>query len=167
MLTLKIIFCRWCSNNGDFMKNRETVDDSLPGKPGNTKYLKLLGYESAGQMIRYVITGLSSAVIEFTLLYIFKDVAGLQVIAANSAAMTIVFWFNFLMNRYWSFKSRMKLQKQLVMYFFLFLFNLLASDIVMYLLIEKLSMQYLIAKVFAIGAMVCWNFVLYKKVIYK
>ncbi|MGE5613009.1 MAG: GtrA family protein [Bacillota bacterium] len=118
-------------------------------------------------MIRYVITGLSSAAIEFTLLYVFKDMAGLSVITANSAALSIVFWFNFLMNRYWSFKSTMKLQKQLVMYLLLFLFNLLASDAIMYLLVEKLSIQYLFAKVLSIGAMVCWNFILYKKVIYK
>ncbi|MGI6669887.1 MAG: GtrA family protein [Acetivibrionales bacterium] len=149
------------------MKNRGPADNTAPGRPGNTKHFEFLDSESAGQMIRYVITGLSSATIEFTLLYVFKDMAGLPVIAANSAALSIVFWFNFLMNRYWSFKSRMKIQKQLVMYLFLFLFNLLASDVIMYLLVEKFSIQYLVAKVFAIGVMVCWNFVLYKKVIYK
>lgn len=149
------------------MGNKGPTDSTAPGKPGNTRFFEFLDSESARQMIRYVITGLSSAVIEFTLLYTFKDIVGLPVIAANSAALSIVFWFNFFMNRYWSFKSRMKLQKQLVMYLALFLFNLLASDTIMYLLIEKLSMQYLIAKVFAIGAVVCWNFILYKKVIYK
>lgn len=166
-MTLRAIFCRLCKNNKIFMNNKRPADNTTPGKPGNARFFEFLDSESAGQMIRYVITGLSSAVIEFTLLYIFRDMAGLPVIAANSAALSIVFWFNFLMNRYWSFKSRMKLRKQLVMYLFLFLFNLPASDVIMYLLIEKLSMHYLVAKVFSIGAMVSWNFVLYKKVIYK
>lgn len=128
---------------------------------------KLLKQESAGQAIRYLITGFCSAAMEFTLLFVFKDIAGLSVIASNSAALSIVFWFNFLMNRFWSFKSRMKLSRQLAMYLALFVFNLGASDLIMYLLVDRLSMQYLLAKVFAIGAVVCWNFVLYKKVIYR
>ena len=129
--------------------------------------LKLLNQESIGQAVRYVVTGLSSAAFEFALLFAFKDLVGLSVIASNSIALGIVFWFNFLMNRYWSFKSKTKLSRQLAMYLVLFVFNLGASDLIMYLLVDRLSMQYLLAKVFAIGAVVCWNFVLYKKVIYK
>lgn len=122
---------------------------------------------SAGEMIRYLITGLCSAAIEFSLLFVFKDLIGLSVVASNSIALSTVFWFNFLMNRIWSFKSKMKLGKQLGMYLLLFLFNLGASDFIMYMLTDRLSMQYLVAKIFAIGAVVCWNFIIYKKVIYK
>jgi putative flippase GtrA len=123
--------------------------------------------KSAGEMIRYLITGLCSAAIEFSLLFVFKDLIGLSVVASNSIALSTVFWFNFLMNRIWSFKSKMKLGKQLGMYLLLFLFNLGASDFIMYMLTDRLSMQYLVAKIFAIGAVVCWNFIIYKKVIYK
>lgn len=123
--------------------------------------------KSAGQIIRYLITGVCSAAIEFSLLFVFKELMGLSVVVANSIALSIVFWFNFLMNRIWSFKSKMKLSKQLGIYSLLFLFNLGASDLIMYLLTDRLAMQYLVAKVFAIGAVVCWNFILYKNVIYK
>jgi len=128
---------------------------------------KLLKQESAGQAVRYLITGFSSAAIEFALLFMFRDIFGLSVVISNSAALSIVFWFNFLVNRFWSFKSKMKLGRQLVMYLALFVFNLGASDLIMYILTDRLSMQYLLAKVFAIGAVVCWNFVIYKKVIYR
>ncbi len=138
---------------------------------GNQKTSRLLSYlpgnGSVGQMIRYLVTGFSSAAIEFTLLFIFRNFAGMSVIAANSAALTVVFWFNFLMNRLWTFRSKMKLSRQLPMYLALFVFNIGASDLIMYLLAERLELQYLIAKVFAIGAVVSWNFVLYRKVIYK
>ena len=123
--------------------------------------------KAAGQIMRYLITGVCSAAIEFSLLFVFKGLMGLSVVVANSIALSIVFWFNFLMNRIWSFKSKMKLSKQLGMYSLLFLFNLGASDLIMYLLTDRLSMQYLLAKVFATGTVVCWNFVIYKNVIYK
>lgn len=119
------------------------------------------------QMKRYLITGFSSAAIELSLLYLLKDVAKLGIIEANSIALTIVFWFNFLMNRFFSFKSSGNIKKQILMYGVLFVFNLGASDLIMHLLTSSLHIQYLLAKVFAIGAVVSWNFVLYKKVIYK
>lgn len=127
----------------------------------------MLEPEAFHQLVRYLITGFSSAAIELSLLYVFKDVAELSVIAANSIALTIVFWFNFLMNRLWSFKSKSGLQKQLLMYAVLFIFNLGASDLIMHVLATLLGVHYLLAKVFAIGAVVSWNFILYKKVIYK
>jgi len=123
--------------------------------------------EFIGKFSRYIVTGICSAVIEFTLLFVLRDIAGLSVIVANSIALAIVFWFNFLMNRFWSFKSKSNLKKQLILYLILFVFILGASDVIMYLLTEKLLLQYLVAKVFAIGAVVSWNFVLYNKVIYR
>ena len=127
----------------------------------------MLEPEAFHQLVRYLITGFSSAAIELSLLYIFRDIVKLSVIGANSIALTIVFWFNFLMNRHWSFKSKSSLKRQLMMYAVLFVFNLGASDLIMYVLVMLLGIQYLLAKVIAIGAVVTWNFILYKKVIYK
>ena len=144
------------------------ISDTVMEKLKKTRYLsKIATPEFVGQFSRYLITGFSSAAIELTLLFVLRDTAGLTVLMANSIALTIVFWFNFLMNRFWSFKSKANIKRQLVMYLVLFVFNLATSDLIMYLLTVKLSLQYLIAKVFAIGAVVCWNFVLYRKVIYK
>lgn len=127
----------------------------------------LLKPEAFNQLKRYLITGFSSAAIEMSLLYILKDVIKLSVLEANSIALSIVFWFNFLMNRFWSFKSKTNIRRQLILYGILFVINLAASDFIMYALTSYLHLQYLIAKVFAIGAVVSWNFILYKKIIYK
>lgn len=128
---------------------------------------RFLTPELIGQVIRYLITGFSSAAIEFSLLMLCRDIFHLSIVVSNSIALTIIFWFNYLMNRKWSFKSTVSLKKQLPMYLVLFIFNLGASDLIMFLLTTKLSLNYLLAKVFAIGAVVTWNFFLYKKVIYK
>jgi putative flippase GtrA len=133
----------------------------------NKTLARFLSPELLGQAIRYLITGFSSAAIEFSLLILSKDIFSLSVVVSNSIALTIVFWFNYLMNRKWSFKSTTSLKKQLPMYLVLFIFNLGASDLVMYLLTSRLSLHYLLAKVFAIAAVMTWNFLLYRKVIYK
>lgn len=141
---------------------------TLPEKLKKSKFLsQFLTRDFLGQAARYLVTGFTSAAIEFSLLFLLKDVASLSVIVSNTIALAIVFWISYLMNRLWSFKSKMKLSKQLPMYFILFLFNIGASDLIMYLLTDRIQMQYLLAKVFAIGAVVSWNFVIYRKVIYK
>lgn len=128
---------------------------------------RFLTPELIGQAIRYLVTGFSSAAIEFSLLFFCRNILSFSIVVSNSIALTIVFWFNYLMNRKWSFKSTTSLKKQLPMYLVLFIFNLGASDFIMYLLTSRLSMYYLLAKVFAIAAVMTWNFFLYKKVIYK
>lgn len=128
---------------------------------------RFLTPEALAQMKRYLITGFSSAAIEMLLLYLFKDKAHLSVVLANTIAYAVSFWFNFLMSRFWSFGSTGDIRRQLAIYTALFTFNLGASDAIMYLLTTYLSIQYLIAKVFAIGVIVSWNFVLYRKVIFK
>ena len=83
------------------------ISDTVMEKLKKTRYLsKIATPEFVGQFSRYLITGFSSAAIELTLLFVLRDTAGLTVLAANSIALTIVFWFNFLMNRFWSFKSK-------------------------------------------------------------
>ena len=142
--------------------------NSFYEKLSKSKYIpQFLTPDLMGQVVRYLITGFSSAAIEFSLLFLCRDVLSFSIVVSNSIALSIVFWFNYLMNRKWSFKSTTSLKKQLPMYLVLFIFNLVASDFIMYLLTSRLSLHYMFAKVFAIGAVVTWNFFLYKKVIYK
>src|SRR5690554_5909652 len=83
-----------------------------------------LSENSIGQFKRYIATGFLSFCIEYTLFNILYHIAGLGYIWANTIALTPVFWFNFLMNRYWSFKSKKSLKVQLPLYAILFAFNI-------------------------------------------
>lgn len=119
------------------------------------------------QLKRYLITGISSAALEIFLLFVFMRYMLLSVILSNTMALTTVFWFNFLMNKFWSFSSKRNLKKQLFMYSFLFILNLGASNTIMHLLVNILNLPSLISKAFAIGAIASWNFVIYKRLIYR
>ncbi|GAE89760.1 GtrA family protein [Acetivibrio straminisolvens] len=154
----------------------------------------LLTPESFSQMKRYIITGFTGFGIEYALFfgfyyYIFKSffpagyslakgIAGSLLnfdlkgdtycyLLANAIAYVVVFWFNFLVNRIWSFKSKVNIFKQLKQYAVLFVFNLVATSALFYLLSDKLGIIPAVSKVLIMGSVVCWNFVLYKKVIYK
>lgn len=143
---------------GDFLEKRPLLKKI---------YDFFLGGKSLGQLIRYLITGFSSFILEYILFYSLFKLLGVNEFISNSIALAIVFWFNFLMNRYWSFKSKEKLSKQLILYGLLFAFNISISNIFIYGASIILGMSPLISKVLIMSLIVLWNFVLYKTVIYK
>lgn len=126
-----------------------------------------IGGRSLGQFVRYLVVGFSSFFLEFTIFYGLLSWVGLGEIAANSIAITIVFWFNFLLNRFWSFKSNGAILRQVIQYGFLFAFNIMFSNGFIYVVSIVLGLSPLIAKVLSMGFIVMWNFVIYKKIIYR
>ena len=127
----------------------------------------LLDERTFGQFKRYVATGLLSFTIEYLLFFVLLTQLGLWYMLANTMVYVVVFWFNFFMNRLWSFKSKANLPKQIGLYGGLFVFNLAAINLLMYLFCDIAGIAPLISKVMVMGAVVSWNFILYKKVIYK
>jgi len=82
--------------------------------------------------------------------------------------MTLGFVLSFLLNRYWSFKSTStNALKQFILYGILFIVNLGISNLLMMLFIDTFGIAPMISKIMAIGILMCWNFVIYKKVIFK
>jgi len=133
----------------------------------NRIYKFFLGEKSSKQFIRYLIIGFSSFLLEYLLFFTLFKLLKVNALISNSIAIFIVFWFNFLLNRYWSFESKEKLFKQLIMYLILFAFNITVSNLFIYEASIIINMSPLISKVLIMGAIVIWNFILYKKVIYK
>ncbi|HHV29911.1 GtrA family protein [Acetivibrio mesophilus] len=157
-------------------------------------FSELLTPEAFSQMKRYVITGFTGFAIEYLLFYTFNNfvfkrffpggysfVKGIaeslfnydlkgytySYLLANAIAYVVVFWFNFLVNRIWSFKSKVNIFKQLKQYAVLFIFNLIATSTLLYVLSDKIGIMPELSKILVMGSVVCWNFVIYKKIIYK
>jgi putative flippase GtrA len=66
----------------------------------------------------------------------------------------------------WTFKSAASLPKSIALYLVLFAFNQLFSNFAIVWLIG-LGLPALFAKVITMGCIVLWNFVLYRKVVFK
>ncbi len=137
-------------------------------KFGETRFFKdYFNEKTIGQFKRYVITGILSFSLEYSIFTLLYKVLGLWYITSNTIAYIVIFCFNFILNRYWSFKSKVDLKKQLVMYGFLFLYNMLATNVLMYLFSDAVGISPQVSKVFVMGAVVSWNFIIYKKIIYR
>jgi len=119
------------------------------------------------QMRRYLIIGLLSAGTEYIILYCLTNYKSIWYVSSNTIALTVGFWISFLMNKFWSFNSRRGILRQLLLYGILFAFNLVVSNTIIFLLTEKMGLYYMLSKLFATGVIVLWNFIIYKKIIYK
>lgn len=119
------------------------------------------------QLVKYISVGGVSAALETALFW--WNLHGLHLVwvAANSLAIIIATLFNFFLNRLWSFQSRGPLPRQLALYLTLFFFNLMMSNLIIYVLADLEHLEILIAKLISIALIVCWNFVIYKVVIFR
>lgn len=132
--------------------------------------------DSVKKLVRYLIVGVSTFIIEYSLFLIFREILPLHEVVTNIIVYTFIFWFNFLMNKFFTFKSRKNIVKQLISYGLLFLFNGVVGNILLFTSIKKLLeylfpavawIPYYLPKILIMVFIVSWNFVLYKKVIYN
>ena len=124
--------------------------------------------ETAKQLIKYLITGFTAFGIEYGLYVLLYKWVGLHYILASLIVYTLVFWFSFFVNRIWSFKSTGDVIKQLMQYGLLFFFNLIIANIfLMKLLTDVIGISPLLSPFCKMAFVVCWNFLIYKYIIYK
>jgi len=119
------------------------------------------------QFLRYLLVGGFSFLLEYGLFYVLWQIFSVHYLLANSIVYGSVSLINFLLNRTWTFNSSGQLKRQLFLYIALVVFNFFASNGLLYSLTGLLLIEPLISKVIVMCLLVSWNFVIYKKVIYK
>ena len=133
-----------------------------------TQLKALLATPTFKQLSRYLVTGFTAFGIEYGLYILLFKWVGLHYILASVIVYALVFWFSFIINRIWSFKSKGSIKKQFVQYGLLFLFNLVVSNIfLMQLFTDVLGIDPLFSPFLKMACVVCWNFLIYKFIIYK
>lgn len=120
--------------------------------------------------VRYVIVGLTSLGVDYGSLLFFYHIVGLDLALAASTGFFIGLVVNFLLNKFWSFDTGKTTAKQsarqAVMVAILVVFNLLVTNFVVVYL-NKWHVGPEISKIITTGIITMWNYVLYKKLIFK
>lgn len=118
------------------------------------------------RIAKYLFVGGSSALLELLLFQLLYAVLGWQIAVANISAVIIATAYNFLLNRSWAFKQDKNAARSILLYLLLFAFNTTFSTTAISLLVAR-SISSVIAKLFTQVCIVLWNYVLYKRVIFK
>lgn len=112
------------------------------------------------QFLRYAAAGVVSIAIEYGMLVLMVKYVGQDhLLFANAVAFTIASVFNYFISRYWVFeRGKHRTHVEMMAYFASAGVGLLINQFVLWSLVKGISLDYRIAKIGAIGAVVLWNY---------
>lgn len=118
------------------------------------------------QFGKYLLVGGSTALLELLLYTFFRKIIYLDLSISNIAAVFIATVFNFIINRGWAFKNSSNIYRSIVLYIILFIANTTFSTNAIVFMV-RLGVLDIIAKFITMCMITLWNFILYRKVIFK
>ena len=113
------------------------------------------------KLIKFCVVGFSGMFVDFGTTWLLKEKAKANKYIANSSGFVLAATSNYFFNRVWTFHSH---NEQIVTEYFSFfgisLIGLGLNNLIIYLLTEKLHLNFYLSKLFAIGVVTIWNFVM-------
>lgn len=127
-----------------------------------------------GEFLRYVLVGGSSFIIDFIIMYIFQEFIfkGSHVFISVFIGYMTGLIFNFFLSSYYVFKDGFKkIKGKEIKSFFITivigLIGLVLTEILMYLFVNILTINYLFGKILVGGIVLFWNYIARKIIVYK
>ncbi|MBC7915220.1 MAG: GtrA family protein [Pyrinomonadaceae bacterium] len=111
------------------------------------------------KIVKFGLVGIIGMGIDFGLTWLFKEKFRVNKYAANTIGFSAAVINNFILNYFWTFNSTGKNPQLFFIKFLVFaLIGLGLNNLIIYLLNEKLSLKFYLAKFLAIGLVFLWNF---------
>lgn len=119
-------------------------------------------------VLRYIISGGTSAFVDLVVLYILNSLLGFHYLIAAILAYMVAFWVSFLLHKFWTFEShKEETHKQVIMYFGTSLFALGLNTLLMYIFVDYFHLVVLPAQ-FIVGALVAFiSFFISRNLVFK
>lgn len=117
------------------------------------------------QGLKYVISGMTSAAVELVFFSALYYLLRFPIGFASPISLVISTMLNYILNSRWSFKGSSNMRRSTILYFTLFAFNTCFSSFASQWL-ATFNLQPMLIKVITMACIVCWNFILYRKVIF-
>jgi putative flippase GtrA len=122
-----------------------------------------------GQAFRYLIVGGVSFVVDFSVLVLLAEYAGVNYLVAAVIAFVCGLVTNYLLSVRWVFASRSVDQPlfEFVIFLVIGVLGLGWNELLLYLGTAQLGFDYRISKLFSAGLVLCWNFGVRKVLLFR
>ncbi len=123
------------------------------------------------QIIKYIISGGSSAAVTIVALFLFTHFLnnGVYKVRYSVGAFIIAFCVSFTLQKFWTFKDRSteRVHGQLSLYLLVALLNLGLTSLLMYIFVNVFHVHYIISQIIVSGGIAFATYSIYKKFIFK
>ena len=111
------------------------------------------------KFIKFGIVGGTGIIVDFSITRICKEKLQLNKYISNSICFLFAATSNYILNRIWTFQSSNKqIVREYISFLFISLIGLGFNNLVIFILHEKMKMNFYFAKIIATGIVVLWNF---------
>lgn len=129
--------------------------------------IKILFYKYK-VFIKYVLSGMAGAFVNLGTLFILTECAHVYYLLSAIIAFFVSLAVGFNLQKKWTFRNNeKKAGQQALQYFSVTGLNLLVNTGLLYVLVEKFHIWYLLAQVLIYGGLAIFTFFIYRYIIFK
>jgi putative flippase GtrA len=111
------------------------------------------------KFLKFCLVGASGMIIDFGTTWVLKEHIKINKYIANSTGFIFAATSNYLLNRFWTFQSEnTQVAAEYLTFVLISVIGLGINNAVIYLLTEKLKINFYVSKLFAVGVVTIWNF---------
>ena len=119
-------------------------------------------------LLKFSLIGIIGVVINFLITFLLKEYLKVNKYLSNSFGYLIAISFNFLANKFFTFKSdNSEIYSEVIKFIIVTSIGILINHIVVYLLTEKKNMNFYFSKIAAVIVVFIWNFTLHSIFTFK
>lgn len=110
---------------------------------------------------KFGIVGLSGVGVDFATTFLCKEIIKIPKYVANAIGFAVAATWNYFFNRIWTFQSHdPEITFEFLRFFAVSLLGLGINTLILWILASRFKMNFYISKLFAIGTVMIWNFLM-------
>ncbi len=111
------------------------------------------------KLIKFCVVGVSGMAVDFGFTWLLKEKLNSNKYFANSTGFILAASSNYILNRIWTFESHNpEIATEYVSFLIISVIGLGINNLFLFLLHEKLHLNFYLSKLFSIGIVTIWNF---------
>jgi putative flippase GtrA len=111
------------------------------------------------KFLKFCIVGASGMAVDFGTTWLLKEKARINRYIANSCGFILAATTNYLLNRFWTFQSENgHIVTEYLTFILISVVGLAINNLVVYIISDRLKMNFYLAKLFAVCIVTLWNF---------
>lgn len=111
------------------------------------------------KFLKFGVVGFSGVFVDFGITYVLKEKLKIQQFVANAIGFSCAATSNYVLNRVWTYQSQNpEVLIEFSHFFFFSLIGLGLNTLILWFLVSKFKQNFYLSKLFAIGVVTIWNF---------